>query len=154
MCYFTKCVSKSMDVKRPFFEEKDFSGLSEENKYVYLLDIREPLCESVADYISQGEKNLVYEKCLPKHRKPWYSQESKKPVNIWIVSAGRGDVKVIRNLTDVVNLTTFHAIYITHAYEALTNIIFCYLLTPIGQELLKCNKKNSVADLISFSRTI
>ncbi len=150
MRYFTKCVSKSMDVKRPFFEEKDFSGLSEENKNVYLLDIREPLCESVADYISQGEKNLVHEKYLPKHRKPWYSQESKKPANIWIVSAGRGEIKVIRNLTDVVNLTTFHAIYITHDYEVLTNIIFCYLLTPIGQELLKCNKKELGGGLDKF----
>ncbi len=148
--YFTRCISKSMDVKRPFFEEKDFIELSSLDKNVYLLDIKEPLCESVAEYISQGEKALVHEKYLPKHRKPWYSQESKRPADIWIVSAGRGEIKVIRNLTDVVNLTTFHAVYVTQEYKALTDAIFCYLLTPIGQELLKHNKKELGGGLDKF----
>lgn len=150
MRYFTKCISKSMDVKGPFFEDSDFMRLSSEGKNVYLLDIKVPLCKVIASYISQGEMNQVHEKYLPKHRKPWYAQESKKPAEIWIVSAGRGEIKVIRNLTNVVNLTTFHGIYVTQDYEALTNAIFCYLLTPIGQELLKYNKKELGGGLDKF----
>lgn len=147
---FRKCISKSMDVKNVFFEETDFDTLYEMGKNVYLLDVKQPIDDSVKKYLTYGEEQDVNKKHLPSHRKPWYSQESKEAPPIWIVSAGRGEIKIVRNLAGIVNLTTFHAVYVNTQFEDFTDVLFCYFLTPIGQEILKCNKKELGGGLDKF----
>ena len=83
----------------------------------------------------------INEKYLLKKRNPWYLMEKKQAAPIWITSANRGKIKVIRNLTKTVNLTTFHSVYVNEKYKKLTNILFCYLISDIGQEIIKHNKK-------------
>ena len=61
-------------------------------------------------------------------------------------------MKVIRNETQSKNLTTFHGVYLNDNYnnEKTTNILFCYLLTPISQNILKINKREYGGGLDKF----
>jgi len=47
---------------------------------------------------------------LLSRRKPWYSMEKANPAPIWIGVFGRGGLRVIRNLSGVAHLTTFHGL--------------------------------------------
>ena len=53
----------------------------------------------------------------------------------------RGNIKVVRNEAGVKNLTTFHGLYTNGLTEQEINILFCYLLTPTANRILKQNKR-------------
>ena len=106
--------------------------------------------ENILDYLAQGETLGVNKKYLPSHRTPWYKAENGKIAPIWVVSAGRGEVKIVRNLAQLSNLTTFHGIIVKEEYLDLTDVIFSYLVTPIGQTILKQNKKELGGGLDKF----
>jgi adenine-specific DNA-methyltransferase len=144
------CICKSADAKRSFFTESDFNEIVENDRNAFLLDIKEPMDQNAEEYLLQGEETGVSKKYLPAHRKPWYKPEDGKIAPIWLVSAGRGEIKIVRNLAGLPNLTTFHGVLINDAYEDLTNVIFAYLLTPIGQSILKQNKKELGGGLDKF----
>lgn len=142
--YFRVCISRSADIKNLIFNNGNINELSEQSKKMYLLDIKENDVKNdvnLQNYIANGEKNKINEKYLLKCRSPWYSMEQKKVSPIWITNASRGKIKIIRNTTDANNLTTFHSAFINEEYKDITNIIFCYLISNIGQEILQHNKK-------------
>lgn len=140
--YFSKCISKSADIKKVAFKDNDFDELESHQKKVYLLNVNNLNNDIyLKKYIEDGIANKVNEKYLLKNRKPWYSMEQKKVSPIWITNANRGKIKVIRNLTNTLNLTTFHSCHINEKYSYLTNVIFCYLISNIGQSIIKQNKK-------------
>lgn len=139
--YFSKCISKSADVKSVIFTEQDFDVLSEQDKIVYLLDIKDKLTLKLCEYIKHGEEFNINHKYLPSCRHPWYSMEQKKIAPIWVSSACRNKMKFIRNLTETKTLTTFHSIYIKNEYERYTDLLFSYFLTPIAQSIFRENRK-------------
>ena len=141
--YFINCISKSVDIKKCIFNDEILANLKQQDKKVYLLNIDKNDLENnnLNKYISKGKKMKINEKYLLKKRNPWYLMEKKQAAPIWITSANRGKIKVIRNLTKTVNLTTFHSVYVNEKYKKLTNILFCYLISDIGQEIIKHNKK-------------
>lgn len=75
--YFEKCICRSADVKSIIFTENDFNALAEQDKMVYLLDIKDGLTEEIKEYIRQGEEEGVNNKYLPASRVPWYTIEQK-----------------------------------------------------------------------------
>ena len=79
--------------------------------------------------------------CLTSHRTPWYALENKPPAPIWVSVFSRGNIKVVRNEAGVKNLTTFHGLYTNGLTEQEINILFCYLLTPTANRILKQNKR-------------
>lgn len=139
--YFSKCICRSADVKSIIFTENDFNALVEQDKTVYLLDIKGELTEEVGEYIKQGEEDGINKKYLPSTRSPWYSMEQKKPAPIWVSSACRDKIKFIRNIMGIKTLTTFHSVYVREEYEKYTDLIFCYFLTPVAQTILRTNRK-------------
>lgn len=145
------CVCKSADAKRLFFESRDYEQVLESGRNAYVLDVDETkMDENILDYLAQGETLGVNKKYLPSHRTPWYKAENGKIAPIWVVSAGRGEVKIVRNLAQLSNLTTFHGIIVKEEYLDLTDVIFSYLVTPIGQTILKQNKKELGGGLDKF----
>ena len=138
---FSKCICHSADIKTNFFSETDFKKLANSDKTVYLLDIDEKKGKKIENYIAEGLLRGVDQKYLPKTRKIWYSMEKKDVAPIWITTANRSGLKVVRNLSSANNLTTFHSIFVKKAFSNLTDVIFCYLLTPIGQDILRKNRK-------------
>ncbi len=144
-----KCICRSADITHPVFTGDDFFHLAQKDKNVYILDIAgdtgsdsgmhmDPALES---YIKLGESEGVNRKYLPSHRKPWYSMENNKIAPIWVTTACRKNLKFIRNLAGINTLTTFHSVYIKEEYQNETDIIFCYFLTPLAQEIIRENRK-------------
>lgn len=145
-----KCVAKSPDIKKLIFTQKYFDELYENGKKVYLFDGTKATCESDFEYITYGEESGVNKTYLNSHRIPWYLLENKKPAPIWISVFSRNRLKVIRNETNARTLTTFHNVYVHSNDEDFINILFCYLLTPIGQDILYKNKREYGGGLDKF----
>ena len=150
--YFKLCLCRSSDLKTPVCSNETIKDLIKDNKNIYLLDIdsKTTISESLNRYLKEGLKNGINEKYLPKCRTPWYSMERKVPAPILISTASRGVFKVIRNLSEVNNLTTFHSVHMDEDFEDYVNILFCYFLTPIAQKILKTNKKQLGNGLSKF----
>jgi len=141
--YFKMCVSQSRDVKTHIFCRNELEQLKNSQANVYLLftNDHEEVSDNLQEYINQGLAEGVHEKYLPSRRDPWYSMEAKEPSPIWVGTAGRHRIKVVRNLAGVLNLTTFHSVFMKPEYEYLVDIFFCYLLTPIAQAIIQENRK-------------
>ena len=136
------CVCRSADVSAGIFTQEDFDALSRADRTVHLLCADcGPHSSSLAEYIRYGKSMGYHERYLPGHRKPWYAMERRSIAPIWVSSATRSGLKFVRNLAGVNCLTAFHSIYIRDEYEDLTDVIFCYFLTPIAQEIIRENRK-------------
>lgn len=138
---FSKCICRSADIISNVFTEKELQKLIDSDKNVLLLDIDERSKDLVKDYIAEGIRRGVNQKYLTKTRKVWYSMEQKNVAPIWITTANRGGIKVVRNTSTAKTLTTFHSIFVNEIFYKYIDIIFCYLLTPIAQEILRSNRK-------------
>ncbi len=147
-----KCVCKSPDVKKLIFQENDFQELYASNKKVHIFNGNNAISENDFAYIKFGENNNFDKSYLTSHRTPWYSVEKKEHAPIWISVFNRNSMKIVRNETQSKNLTTFHGVYLNDNYnnEKTTNILFCYLLTPISQKILKINKREYGGGLDKF----
>lgn len=136
----SKCICHSSDIRSLFFTDIEFNKLADSNKQVYILDVSEKTNDLV-DYLEKGIANGIDKKYLPSCRTPWFSMEKKKPAPIWVSTACRKSIKFIRNLTDTKTLTTFHSVFVNAKYISDTNLLFCYFITPIAQEILRENRK-------------
>lgn len=147
-----KCICKSPDINKIIFQENDFRELYSLNKKVYIFNGINATNEQDFAYISYGEANNFDKTFLTSHRSPWYSLEKKEVAPIWISVFNRNNLKVIRNETQSKNLTTFHGVYLNNDYdnEKMANILFCYLLTPVSQQILRENKREYGGGLDKF----
>ena len=135
------CASKCSDFKSPIFNEIELNKMIKNDKNIYLFDGSKNQSISSKKYIEYGERIGVNKKFLTSHRNPWYSCENKAPSPIWINVFSRNHLKVVRNKVNILNLTTFHSVYMNNGFDDLVDILFCYLLTPVGQEILYLNKR-------------
>ena len=136
-----KCVCRSADVTTPVLTGTAFEDLSANGRTVYVLDAGAGDYDAIEAYLKTGVQNGVDRKYLPSRRNPWYSMEQKGIAPIWVSSACRKGMKVVRNLAAVQSLTTFHSVYVRPEYAENTNLIFCYFLTPLAQSLVRENRK-------------
>lgn len=136
-----ECICRSADIKTAFFTKNSLKQLAAADKKVYILDADETKALLIKDYIKLGEQNGIPEKYLPSRRKPWFSMERKSPAPILVSSAFREKIKFIRNLAGIKSLSTFHSVFVREKYEKYTDLIFCYFLTPIAQEIICKNRK-------------
>lgn len=149
-----KCIPKSSLVSELIFDERQLTKLSEIDKQIYLLNL--PLEDNAIsafemNYIGYGVELEIHKKYLPSKRKRWYLMETQETAPIWISTAFRNNqLKVIRNLTESKNLTTFHSVYINEEYKKFLNVIYCYLVTPTAQKILIENCKVMGNGLIKF----
>lgn len=141
MKYLSRCICRSADVQKNVFTEEYFESLMQKGKTVFLLDVKEDPNPDLMAYIRKGEIKGYNKKYLPSKRDPWYSMEQRKPAPIWVSSACRDKIKFVRNLASTKSLTTFHSVYIHELFSEYTDIIFCYFLTPIAQDILRQNRK-------------
>lgn len=137
-----KCITKSQQIQKPVFTDNDFSNLYNSNKPVYCLNVKDPEKQKICDYIKYGEKLGYNKRYLTKKRCPWYKIERREPAPILFGVFNRGRLKVIRNFTNAINFTCFHSFYPNMFSEKLINKLFVYLLSNIGQEIIKTNKRS------------
>lgn len=135
------CLTKAPDVSSIVFTAEDFNNLSNLDKKTYIFDGTRSSIKNDYDYIKYGEETEQNKSYLNMHRKPWYSIENKNAAPILLTAFNRGQIKVIRNEAMIKNLTTFHSVFINDDYKDLTDVMFCYLISPLAQSILFENKR-------------
>ncbi|MBC8185348.1 N-6 DNA methylase [candidate division KSB1 bacterium] len=145
-----KCITKSPQIRKSVFTEYDFDILYDSDKPVYCLDVKDHESQLIRKYIDEGEKLSYHKRYLTKMRRPWYKIEHRKTAPILFGVFSRGRLKVIRNLTTAINFTCFHAFYPNMFGEHLIDKLFVYLLSDIGQEVIKANKRSYGNNLDKF----
>lgn len=139
--YLLPCITKSMDVSGAFFTQQDFEELKQQDKFVYLINAKEPNETPINQYLQKGEAEEVHKKFLTASRNPWYSLEKRKPSPIWVSVFNRNGLRFIRNEANISNLTTFHCIYLNMFSEPKVDLLFAYLLTDISKEIFNDNRR-------------
>lgn len=137
------CVTRSPDITEPVLNEQCFRHLYEDNKKMMLFNGENAHTKADYEYIRLGERRKVHQAYLTSHRNPWYTIEKRQAAPIWISVFGRDKIKVIRNEMMIQNLTSFHGIYIedeSYSKEDI-NLLFCWLLTPAAQAVLKESRR-------------
>jgi adenine-specific DNA-methyltransferase len=145
-----KCITKSSQIRKAVFTEHDFNILYNEDKPVYCLDVKDHDNYEIQNYIKEGEKLGYHGRYLTKTRNTWYKIEKRKPAPILFGVFSRGRLKVIRNFTTAINFTCFHSFYPNKFGEQFINKLFVYLLSDIGQEIIKINKRSYGDELDKF----
>ena len=121
-----ECITKSQQIRKAIFTEDDFYTLYNADKPVHCLDVKEHEKQEIRNYIKQGENLGYHERYLTKTRSPWYKIEYRKPAPILFGVFSRGRLKVIRNLTTIINFTCFHSFYPNMFGEQLINKLCIY----------------------------
>ncbi len=145
-----KCITKSFQIRKPVFTEADFKTLYDLEKPVHCLNLNNRKTKEAQEYIKAGEALGYHERYLTRMRTPWYKIESRKPAPILFGVFNRGRLTVVRNLTTAINFTCFHCFYPNMFGEPLINRLFVYLLSDIGQEIIKANKRSYGNNLDKF----
>lgn len=145
-----KCITKSPQIRKAVFTEHDFNILYNADKPVHCLDVKDHDNYEIKNYIKEGEKLGYHERYLTKTRNIWYKIENRKPAPILFGVFNRGRLKVIRNFTTAINFTCFHSFYPNMFGQHLMNKLFVYLLSDIGQEIIKTNKRSYGDELDKF----
>lgn len=145
-----KCITKSAQIRKAVFTEYDFDKLYKTDKPVHCLDVKDHENQEIQKYINEGEKFGYHERYLTKIRSTWYKIENRKPAPILFGVFNRGRLKVIRNFTTAINFTCFHSFYPNIFGRQLVNKLFVYLLSDIGQRIIKTNKRRYGDDLDKF----
>jgi adenine-specific DNA-methyltransferase len=147
---YCKCITKSCQIRKAVFTEDDFNKLYDADKPVHCLDIKDHGKQEIQNYIKEGERQGYHERYLTKVRNTWYKIENRKPASIMFGVFNRGRLKVIRNFTTAITFTCFHCFYPNMFGEKFINKLFVYLLSDLGQEVLKCNKRSYGDELDKF----
>jgi len=146
----SKCITKSSQIRKLVFTEKDFINLYNSEKPVYCLNVTDSMTSNAQEYIKHGEELGYNARYLTRKRDPWYKIELRKPAPILFGVFNRGRLKTIRNLTNAINFTCFHCFYPNMLGEKLINKLFVYFLSDTGQEIIKSNKRSYGDNLDKF----
>ncbi|MBQ9368082.1 MAG: N-6 DNA methylase [Victivallales bacterium] len=130
------CITKSAQITKPIFVQEDFDKLSSADAPVYLLNVGSKHSRQADEYISFGEKTGVNNGYITRSRTPWYKMEKRLPAPILLNVFSRGGYKVIRNMSNVQSLTSFHCFYPNLFGELRVNALFLYLFSDIGHRIL------------------
>lgn len=137
-----KCITKSSHIKKAVFTDSDFDILYNADKPVYCLDVKDHDKQEIIKYLSEGEQLGYHERYMTKARNTWYEIEKRKPAPILFGVFNRGRLKVIRNFTTAINFTCFHSFYPNIFGQQLVNKLFAYLLSDVGQQIIRINKRS------------
>jgi len=135
--YLLPCITASKDITLPIFTIKDFDNLKNSNKNIFLFNGVNQNDNYIKEYIEYGEKQNIHKRYLTSKRKPWYKLENRPPAPILVGVFNRNGLKFIRNEANILNLTTFHCIYLKDNLFLNIDIdlLFAYLLTDTAKEI-------------------
>ena len=140
--FLLPCICKSNDIKTEFFTKKDFEYLKKVDKTTFLINaVNNESDKYIKSYIKYGEKIGINKKYLTSKRKPWYAIETRKPAPILVSVFNRNGLKFIKNEAMIVNLTTFHCIYLNIFSMQKEDLLFAYLLTDVAKEIFDDNRR-------------
>ncbi|MGK7883260.1 MAG: class I SAM-dependent DNA methyltransferase [Crocosphaera sp.] len=144
------CITKSNLIKQAIFTDNELESLIEHNKNIYCLDVKQSNDKAVINYLKLGEEKGYHQRYLTKNRNPWYKLEKREPAPILFGVFNRGIIKVIRNFTAAINFTCYHGFYPNILGHNLIDQLFIYLISDLGQEIIKMNKRSYGNNLDKF----
>lgn len=137
-CY---CISKSQQIRDFVLTNRKIEQLVQADKPVFCLDILQADTPELNAYISFGEQCGYHQRYLTRMRHPWYKLERRQPSPLWVGVFHRQRFKVVRNLSNALNLTCFHGFYPNPLGASVIDKIFVYLISDVGQKLVKLNQR-------------
>lgn len=140
--YWSHCITKSHQLKDLVLTNDSFDQLVESDQAVYCLNVLTTNNPEVKAYIKFGERCQYHQRYLTKGRHPWYKLEIRQPAPLLVGVFYRGRFKVIRNFSDALNLTCFHGFYPNLLGLSWLDQIFVYLISDLGQKLVKLNQRH------------
>lgn len=139
---YTPCITKSAQIKKPIFTEEDFQTLSAIDAPVYLFNVGNRHSMQASAYIRYGEEHGMNNGYLTQNRSPWYKMERREPAPIMLNVFSREGYKVVRNTSCVQSLTTFHCFYPNLFGRQRIDVLFLYLLSNVGHQILSSSMRN------------
>lgn len=141
--YLLPCICHSVDFKGNLFTAKDFEQLVEQNKKVFLLNAQDANGDKIRKYLQYGESKKYHIRHLTANRNPWYALERRQPAPIWVSVFNRSGLRFVRNEANILNLTTFHCIYLQQGLfnDISADLFFTYLLTDFAKEIFADNAR-------------
>jgi len=137
----TKCITKSQQIKKFVFTEKDFDELVKLDKPVFCFNVKDLNDKATLNYIRYGEKKAYNNRYLTRNRSPWFKVEYRKPAPILFGVFNRGRLKVVRNFSSAINFTCFHSFYPNIFGMNILNKLFVYFISDFGQKIIQLNKR-------------
>lgn len=128
-------ITKSMQISAPIFTKADYDDLVKRDEPVLLFSVNGRVSVNASEYIRYGELKGFNEGFITKNRNPWYKMERRNPSPLLLGVFSRGGYKVVRNKTDVLNLTCFHGFQPNIWGEKYIDRLFLYLHSSIGREI-------------------
>ncbi len=145
------CITKAPYIDKYVITNDYIKQLIDKNKSMFVFDGTKASTQFDYDYIQYGENSGVNESYLVAHRHPWFSIEKKQVAPILISVFSREKLKIVRNEAEIKNLATFHGVYfVNNVVDDFVTVFFCYLITPVAQEILKFNKREYGKGLNKF----
>lgn len=142
--FLLPCITKSKDVISSFFTLEHFEKLKSKNANIFLFNAKKEVKDkNIIAYLEMGVQSEINKKHLTSKRNPWYLLENRPPAPIWVSVFNRNGIKFVRNEAGIINLTTFHCIYLVD--DLFNNIeidlLFAYLLTDVAKEIFNDNRR-------------
>ena len=147
----TTCVSKSAQIRTPFFTAADRDRLAARDERALLFDVngRRP-SDAARAYIRMGEALGYDQRYITRNRRPWYSLERRAPSPILIGVFSRGGYKIARNETRALNLTCFHGFRPNALGERYVDGLFLYLSSAVGRKIVSLSARMYGDSLTKF----
>ena len=147
---FLRCITKSAQVTKSVFTEKDLDALDSGDAPVLLLNLNGVVSGAPSDYLKYGEEQGYHERYLTKVRTPWYKLEKRTPAPLLFGVFSREKFKVIRNLSTAVNLTCYHGFYPNLFGQSIVDSLFLYFQSRAARRLLELNMRRYGDSLDKF----
>lgn len=130
------CITKSSQIRQSVFGRADYDDLVRNDAPVLLFSVSKTHSKHAADYIRSGEQRGYNTRFLTKNRNPWYKTERRAPAPLLLGVFSRDGYKIIRNRSEVLNLTCFHGFQPNIIGMAYLDRLFLYLASAPGRDVV------------------
>ena len=137
----TRIITKSSQIRKPFFTDDDHSALLYSDEPALLFSPNGRPSDNGREYIEFGERQGFHQRFLTKSRTPWYKTESRVPSPLLLGVFARGKFKIVRNESSALNLTCFHGFQPNLSGLNYTDHVFLYLSSAVGQEIISLSMR-------------
>ena len=137
----TLCITKSRQVQTAFLTDGDLDLLAERDEPIFFFRPGPRISPQAASYIAEGERHDFHERFLLRHRRPWHKSEVRQPAPLLVGVFSRGNYKVVRNLTQALNLTCFHGFVPSLLSWRYIDRLFLYLASSTGRAVVSASSR-------------
>ena len=144
------CVTRSSQIRKSVFDHEDYEDLVKNDAPVFLFNAGEAHSECAAAHLHDGEQRGYHARFLTRNRSPWYEVEHRLSAPLLVGAFFRGTYKVIRNKSEVLNLTCFHGFRPNRLGQKHLDRLFLYLASDPGRGIVALSSRKYGGALDKF----